>query len=754
MLVPDSLEVVARFDRAPGADLHAEPAQHADVGFERLRGCRHRASGAVAALEHDAPVTVPREEVRGGKTGRARADDGDALPRQRECRRGERIRAGEAGRTSRAQPCLRGSALQPADVDGRVDAPPPARLPAGGGADDGQRPRERQPIHDPRESRTKVAGRDPPDRPGDVGVRGARAGARGLAVPVVLGEQHLDRPASCGGHPLAAGPHPVAVGGLRGARRHQAARALVLHEADHARGVVGQPLAEAERRDGDAEHSGGVEQGRTVGYADCAAVHEELRHRRSPRRPLPGRSGCRACRHLGPVDDVDGFRGAHLPAVAAPDAAGLVDRVPLVRRRGNGGRRAALRAPGAADALLVDPVRDERLAATGGAPAPEVILVLAAEVPQRRQHRVRRGPAEAAEAPLLHGHGQLFEQLDVAGLRGSGAEAGQDPVHPLGADPARAARAAGLAPGEVHEVAGDVDHAVGLVEHDHAARPHHGARFREALVVHGQVGEMLRDAPARRPADLHGLEAPAPLHAPADLFDDAPDRHAHRHLDQASAEDLAGQGEGLGSRAARRADGPEGLRAVRDDPRHRGQRLHVVHERRPSPQPRRRRVRRPGPGHAAPALDRGDHRRLLAADESSRALRDLQLEAAEDAPVPAEPDRLADPADRERVLRADEEDPAVGTHREGGDRQALDHPEGVRLQDQPVHERARGRPRPRCRSPSSRSRERPGCPPTSGRSGNRPRPFPGGRSPARGRSLPPGSTPPGTGAAPRTRPRR
>ncbi len=279
----DAFDVAACCHGAPGAELHADPAQHGDVGIEDVGSGRHRASRPVSAVEHEAPVPVPREEVRGGQTGGTSAHDCDGFAARREGRRCEGICGGTV---AEAQSRLGGNALQPADVDGGVDVLPPARLPAGRGADGGERPREREALHQDREGRAAVTGRDAPDRCRDVGVRGAGPGARRLAVAVVLGEQELDRAAAGGSHPVAGRAHPVAVGGLRGARRKEAARALVLHEADHARGVVGQPLAEAKCGDGYAQAPCRVEQGRAVGDPHRPVVDDEIRHGWTPPGPL------------------------------------------------------------------------------------------------------------------------------------------------------------------------------------------------------------------------------------------------------------------------------------------------------------------------------------------------------------------------------------------------------------------------------------------------------------------------------------
>ena len=63
------------------------------------------------------------------------------------------------------------------------------------------------------------------------------------------------------------------------------------------------------------------------------------------------------------------------------------------------------------------------------------------------------------------------------------------------------------------------------------------------------------------------------------------------------------------------------------DEGHAGQRFHVIDDRRLSPQAGDGGERRAGPGHAAPALDRGDQGGLLTANERPRALLDLDVEA-------------------------------------------------------------------------------------------------------------------------------
>ena len=152
----------------------------------------------------------------------------------------------------------------------------------------------------------------------------------------------------------------------------------------------------------------------------------------------------------------------------------------------------------------------------------------------------------------------------------------------LRADAAERALAARLVLGEVQEVARDVDHAVAVVEHDQAAGAHDRAGRPRAP----------RSRPACRPARA-GTQPPdgpptctalngRPVRdAAADLLDDLADRDAHRHLDQAAARRSCRPARRPWCPCERRrAQRGEGLGAVADDPRHAGQRLDVVDERR------------------------------------------------------------------------------------------------------------------------------------------------------------------------------
>ena len=133
----------------------------------------------------------------------------------------------------------------------------------------------------------------------------------------------------------------------------------------------------------------------------------------------------------------------------------------------------------------------------------------------------------------------------------------------------------------------------------------------------GYIQMFFRDAAAGRAAGLHGLELLAAGNAVADLVDDVPERHAHRHFDQAGIFDLADQGKDLGALASGGSELIEPVGAVVDDQRHIGPGFDVVDVGRLAPKPAGRRIGRPRSRLARLALQRQEQSRFLTADESA-----------------------------------------------------------------------------------------------------------------------------------------
>ncbi len=152
--------------------------------------------------------------------------------------------------------------------------------------------------------------------------------------------------------------------------------------------------------------------------------------------------------------------------------------------------------------------------------------------------------------------------------------------------------------------------------------------------------------------------------------------------------DLADQGEGLGALALLGAVLGEPVGPVLQDVGDAGQGLDVVDDGRLAPETRDRRERRPGPGHAALSLDRGDQRGLFAADKRAGPFLDLDLEVE-----PRAQDVLAQQAMRLRLLDRDTQ-PLQGQRVLGP---AVDvaglGPDGIAGDEHPFQAARGGRPR-------------------------------------------------------------
>src|SRR5690606_740654 len=137
--------------------------------------------------------------------------------------------------------------------------------------------------------------------------------------------------------------------------------------------------------------------------------------------------------------------------------------------------RAVARADGAAGAqFLVDFVPNQGFTTFRRAPfLVDVRLILFAEEAQRADNR-RWGalaqPAQRSGADVL---AQRFQALDVARLALAFANAGENFQDAARADAAGDALTAALVLGEIHEEAGDVDHAGVFVHHHQTAGSHH-----------------------------------------------------------------------------------------------------------------------------------------------------------------------------------------------------------------------------------------------------------------------------------------
>ena len=256
-----------------------------------------------------------------------------------------------------------------------------------------------------------------------------------------------------------------------------------------------------------------------------------------------------------------------------------------------------------------------------------VLHILVSEVAQRAQHRIGRRHAQSAQTGFLDRAAQdRPADRDRPCVAIAVADSRQQRKHLRGAGAAGNAFAAGLRHAELHEEAGHIDHARGVVHDDHAAGAHHGADADQRLVADLQVEMLFGNAAARRAASLHSLEFVTVRNAAADAFDDLSQAHAHGHFDQAGVGDLAGQREDLGALAACRADCREPFAALANDGSDVGESLDIVDQRWLAPQSAYGWIRGPGFGCAALAFDRRDQGGLFAADKCAGAEANLDVE--------------------------------------------------------------------------------------------------------------------------------
>src|SRR5579872_1830390 len=200
-------------------------------------------------------------------------------------------------------------------------------------------------------------------------------------------------------------------------------------------------------------------------------------------------------------------------------------------------------------------------------------------------------------------------------------------------DPAGYAFATRLGVSELDEIAGDVDHAIVFIHHDHAAGAHDGSELRQVLVVDCGVEHILRNTSTRGAAGLNGLDLASPDGAFADVVNESLQRCAQWHLDQAGIFHFADEREDLGSRALGTTGFGEPGWTAHHDGRDVVPSLDVVNIRRLSPKSFLSRKWRTGTRSAGFAFERGNQSSFLTADECARAFDQLDIElesAAED----------------------------------------------------------------------------------------------------------------------------
>src|SRR5579883_1789165 len=219
-----------------------------------------------------------------------------------------------------------------------------------------------------------------------------------------------------------------------------------------------------------------------------------------------------------------------------------------------------------------------------------------------------------------------LENLDIGFESFSREDAFERRLEPMPSLAAGRALTARFVREETDESVGGLDKIRRLVEHDHRARAEHRPRLGERLVVVREIQVLLEKAGGRSASRLNGDAFTSVAHPPGDL-DQLADRRPERDFIVAGLVDVAADRDDLITRRTLRPDGLEPVGAVLEDVWKIGEGLDVVDDGRFLIKAFDRRERRLETRFAAPALERIQQRRLLAADVRPRTAVDRYLKA-------------------------------------------------------------------------------------------------------------------------------
>ncbi len=350
----------------------------------------------------------------------------------------------------------------------------------------------------------------------------------------------------------------------------------------------------------------------------------------------------------------------------------------------------------------IDPVIDQIFAMSGRATVVvDMRLILRLEIPDRAEHRVSGGPAQLAQAGLVDGMGNGFQEFNVSGLAGAIADTGQDAVHGMQSFPAGSAFPAGFIHQKTDEVPSDIDHAGPVIHDDHAAGTHHGANLGQGIEIDGHIEFIGRDTPSGGAAGLYRLESAIIRDAAADIVDDLPECHAHGDFDQAGIGDRADQGEDFGARRAAPGiganisgpDGGEPFGAPLHDHRDIGPGFDIVQHGGFVPVPELHVVYVFGSRFSHSAGHRRHQRSGFTADKRSGSPMDVDIEiesgsedvVAQQPVTPGVVDGFVEPDECQGIFLPDIDEPFVAPNSKCADDHPLQNRVGIGFDDAPVH---------------------------------------------------------------------
>ncbi len=253
-------------------------------------------------------------------------------------------------------------------------------------------------------------------------------------------------------------------------------------------------------------------------------------------------------------------------------------------------------------------------------------FILIPEVFHGGEYGIRSGLSESAETIILDLISQFFEQVEIAFLSLSFADAGQDFEHAFGTNPAECAFSAAFLLGEIEEKFGHIHHTGCLIHYNHSTGAHNSARCIHTIVINHSIGEVFRDTSPGRTAQLYGFELFIVLNSATQLENNIADGYTHRYFYQSGATYLSGQGEYFGSFAFFGSIGSIGRGTIYYNPGDIGKGFDVVDIGGFTPQTALSREWRTFARHAAFAFNGGDEGCFFTANKSTGAFFNINIQ--------------------------------------------------------------------------------------------------------------------------------
>ncbi len=193
---------------------------------------------------------------------------------------------------------------------------------------------------------------------------------------------------------------------------------------------------------------------------------------------------------------------------------------------------------------------DKTGADPGLAVAPQdMVLILPAEVTDRRQHRIGSRLSQSAEGGIFYNISQVHKGIDITFPALAPGNPFQDLQHPLCSHPAGDAFAAGLLLNKFQEKPCHIHHAALIIHYNQTAGTHYGSQLLKVIVVQRNTKILQGDAAPRGPSDLGGLVGFSSLDAAAHFKDKISQGRSDGDLHKPCISDGSRQGKDLCSLA-------------------------------------------------------------------------------------------------------------------------------------------------------------------------------------------------------------